>query len=118
MFIDKVAACLLCLKIDISLIAIDFLTNPDLFPDVLGLSCYLPLHKHFIDPTNKPSQANSPKITLMHGDNDEVIPVEYAKLSQKALQTLGYEVNFNSYNMGHEVSPEQIHAITNWLLKA
>jgi phospholipase/carboxylesterase len=91
------------------------LLNPELCPDVLGLSCYLPLSRYFLAPHNKPKKTDLPKITLMHGEHDDVIPLEFAKLSEQLLQNLGYEINFTSYNMRHEVSPEQIHAIINWI---
>ena len=93
------------------------LLNPELCPDVLGLSCYLPLNRYFLDPYNKPKKTDLPKITLMHGEYDDVIPLEFAKLSEQLLQNLGYEINFTSYNMRHEVSPEQIHAIITWVTK-
>ena len=92
------------------------LTNPDLCPDVMGLSCYLPLHKYFIDPKNKPSQTSNPTINLMHGESDEVIPMAYAKLSVETLKNLGYSANLTSYDIAHEVSPEQIHAIASWIM--
>ena len=101
------------------------LTNPELCTGVLGLSTYLPLAQKLImqnlmtqaqdqsqDQTNNKQKLN---IALMHGTNDETISIKFAELTQVALQQLGFNAPLTTYSMGHEICPEQIPDIKDWL---
>ena len=94
------------------------ITNPQLCEDILGLSTYLPLSKELISSNlNKQNNQNSHKlnIQLMHGTNDTTIDIKYAQQSQEVLKQLGYDAPLSKYQMGHEICPEQLHAITQWI---
>ena len=52
---------------------------------------------------------------MMHGTNDKVIQLKYGIESKEHLESLGYSVNWCTYNMGHSISPWQIYEISNWL---
>ncbi len=77
---------------------------------ILALSTYL------ADVKNTPVAKTPPiPIMQMHGRHDPVIRYEHAKESYVALEKKGYKPSWKEYNMGHEVVPEQIADIANWL---
>jgi phospholipase/carboxylesterase len=61
-----------------------------------------------------PAAAGLP-ILLTHGKNDDVLPVEGAREAQAALRTEGFSVRLREYLMGHEVIPEALSEIRNFL---
>ena len=93
------------------------ITNQSLNLPVLGLSSYLPLAPKLIANKNSThkSKAKTPQITLMHGNQDEIIPLEYAVLSQQTIINMGFSCPLEKYSMGHEVIHSQIADIMNWI---
>jgi phospholipase/carboxylesterase len=61
-----------------------------------------------------PAQADTP-ILIHHGAMDPVVPQQLGEQARDWLQARDYQVNFKSYPMQHQVSPEQINDIRNWL---
>ena len=61
-------------------------------------------------PANQPTP-----IFMTHGDYDAVIPMRYGKQSAETLESLGYQVEWQDYGMGHEVCWEEIRDIAKWL---
>ncbi len=82
---------------------------------VLALSSYLPLAAR-LAPERNAENADVP-IFMAHGQHDDLIPVERARLSRDALQRLGYAVEWREYPMPHAVCPEEIADIGRWLRK-
>ncbi|MDD9893799.1 MAG: dienelactone hydrolase family protein [Gammaproteobacteria bacterium] len=82
---------------------------------VLALSTYLALHEKLEDEANAANQ-NTP-IFMAHGNYDPVIPFRYAEQSRDRLKQAGYEVEWHSYPMEHQVALEEINDIGNWLKK-
>jgi phospholipase/carboxylesterase len=94
------------------------ITNPELCEDILGLSTYLPLAKELISNNQNNQNNQNPNklnIQLMHGTNDTTIDIKYAQQSQEVLKQLGYYAPLTKYQMGHEICPEQVPAIINWV---
>jgi phospholipase/carboxylesterase len=54
-------------------------------------------------------------IFMAHGLMDPMIPIARAATSREALRQLGYQVEWREYSMGHQVCPEEIHHIADWL---
>lgn len=81
----------------------------------LALSTYLALHEKLEDEANAANQ-NTP-IFMAHGNYDPVIPFRYAEQSRDRLKQAGYEVEWHSYPMEHQVALEEINDIGNWLKK-
>ena len=52
---------------------------------------------------------------MCHGLRDPLLPVEMGEASRDALQALGYQVEWNSYPMEHQVCMEEVVDISNWL---
>ena len=80
---------------------------------IMGLSCYLPLHTN-IEKTLNPATKNTP-IFMAHGKQDPVVLHEYGKASADFIKSLGYQVEWHEYNMEHNVCPNEIHAIGQWI---
>ena len=82
---------------------------------VLALSTYLALVDSL---RNEQSEANLQiPIFLTHGLHDPTIAIDFARRSRQALQAHGYPVQWQEYPMGHEVCPEEIAAIGQWLAR-
>lgn len=54
-------------------------------------------------------------IFMAHGLMDPMIPITRAVTSREALTKLNYQVEWHEYGMGHQVSPEEINHIGDWL---
>jgi len=89
------------------------LTGPHPIAGILALSTYLPseevviLEKH---------HHNVP-ILMIHGSEDAVIRLEYAKQSAEALAKMGCDIEFKAYPMAHSLCAEEVSQIANWLQK-
>ena len=82
---------------------------------LLGLSCYLPLHRQLQGYAARGAQP--PPILLAHGNLDEVIPLAFAQLARKLLELRGFQVCWREYPCAHTVCPQEIADIRTWLLK-
>lgn len=87
------------------------LTGPHPIAGILALSTYLPseeiviLEKH---------HHNVP-ILMIHGSEDAVIRLEYAKQSAEALTKMQCDIEFAVYPMAHTLCAEEVHQIANWI---
>ena len=82
---------------------------------VLAMSTYLGLAESL---RAEQSQANlGIPIFMAHGTQDEMIAIDFARRSRQTLQAHGHAVQWQEYPMGHEVCPEEIVAIGQWLGK-
>ena len=55
------------------------------------------------------------KIFIAHGTTDSVVPVNNAEETKAFLSGQGYDVVYNTYNMGHEIRENVISDIVDWL---
>ena len=80
---------------------------------ILTLSTYLPFADEF--------EANQSKINLStpifanHGTLDPVVPIQLGKTSADKLTSLGYQVEWRTYPMEHQVIIQQIRDIGSWI---
>ena len=82
---------------------------------VMALSSYMPVPQKFQQerlPTN-----DSTPVFMAHGQMDQVLPHEMGKESYDLLVAAGYSVSWYSYPMAHNVSPEEIVDIREWLAR-
>ena len=54
---------------------------------------------------------------LTHGEQDTMIPVEWGRASRDRLQTLGVDLEYHEFQMGHGVSMESLDVINQWMEK-
>lgn len=77
---------------------------------LIGLSGYLhPLTKQ-VNPT-------SPPVLLVHGRQDSVVPLKAAVSAQQSLISLGVAVQYHEFDMAHEIRPEVLPVIRNFVLE-
>jgi len=85
---------------------------------LMSLSSWLPLGDAFASEVidNPGSQSRDLPVFMAHGTFDPVLPIAMGRESNNALQSAGYQVEWNEYPMAHAVCPEEIRDIRNWLL--
>ena len=78
---------------------------------VIALSCYLPIREKF------ESQLNNISIPIFqaHGRFDMVVPYFSGLYTHELLTSKSIKVNWKEYQIGHEVSNEEILEIGTWL---
>ena len=80
---------------------------------IMALSTYLQDHEHLAE---RVSLANADvPIFMAHGLADPMIPIARAVTGRQAMESLGYQVQWHQYGMGHQVCPEEINHISAWL---
>jgi phospholipase/carboxylesterase len=89
------------------------LREPRPLAGVLALSTYLPLAATLA--SERSTENAGIPIFMAHGTADSVLPLSLAESSRRALEALGYAVDWHVYPMPHSVSPEEISAIGAWL---
>jgi phospholipase/carboxylesterase len=79
----------------------------------MALSTYLPL-RDTLAAEASPANRDLP-ILMCHGVHDAVLPLALGTSSRDLLKELGYQVDWRSYPMEHQVCMEQIADISAWL---
>jgi len=91
------------------------LRYPERLAGIMALSSYLPL-AGTVEAERHAAGLDAP-IFMAHGTQDEMIPLERAQRSRGMLESLGYEVEWRDYPMGHAVCPEELVHIADWILR-
>ena len=89
------------------------LCYPEKLAGIIGLSGYMPLIYSFPDDRN-PVNQNTP-IFMAHGTQDEVVPFSRGEDTMKLLTSLGYNVDWNVYQMSHTMSMTEVIDLGAWL---
>jgi phospholipase/carboxylesterase len=58
-----------------------------------------------------------PSVFMAHGRWDSVVPYAYGEASMQRIRELGINVDWNTYDMEHGVSADEIFAIREWLIE-
>jgi phospholipase/carboxylesterase len=58
-----------------------------------------------------------PPVLMVHGTRDMVVPVEYARQSQHVLAELQVAVDYREFDMAHEISPEEVSLMRQFLAR-
>jgi phospholipase/carboxylesterase len=89
------------------------LRYPQRLAGIMALSTYLPLRASV---ANEASAANRDVPILMcHGTHDGVVPATLGETSRDMLLKLGYQIDWRSYPMAHQVCLEEVMDISKWL---
>jgi len=91
------------------------LRYPQRLAGLLPLSTYLPLHDKLAAEAS-PANKDLP-ILMCHGDYDAVLPLALGESSCDILRAQGYDVDWRTYPMQHQVCGEEIELIGEWLQK-
>ncbi len=75
---------------------------------LVALSGYL----HPVTETN----SAIPPILLVHGRQDSVVPLSAAQKARDSLLAMGAKVQYQEFDMGHEIRPEVIALIRNFIV--
>jgi phospholipase/carboxylesterase len=59
----------------------------------------------------------TPPVLIVHGKQDQVVPLEAAHKAKKELIKLGVNLEYHEFNMGHEIAPEVLPVIESFILK-
>jgi phospholipase/carboxylesterase len=89
------------------------LREPRALGGVMALSTYLPLAAT-LAAERTAANARVP-IFMAHGTADNVLPLGLGESSRRALEALGYEVEWHAYPMAHSLCLEEVSAIAAWL---
>ena len=80
---------------------------------IMALSTYLHDHENVAERLGF-ANVDTP-IFMAHGISDPMIPITRAITSREALIGLNYAVEWHEYAMGHQVCPQEIADIAQWL---
>lgn len=89
------------------------LQDPDRYAGLAALSSWFPAA--LADSIPKlPEHARLP-VLVIHGTQDPMIDIERARESRDALLPLGVDLTYREHEMGHEVRPEALRDLVEWL---
>lgn len=83
------------------------------FAGLIALSTYLPLGEGTL--AGVTGNARKQPIFMAHGLHDPVVPYTAGKRSRDRLRDAGFQVEWLTWPMGHQVCPPEIDAISQWL---
>ena len=83
---------------------------------VVALSTYLPLEDS-LDREAAAANKRTP-IFMAHGTQDQVIPVQLAEASKRALEQRGYDVAWQTWPMPHSVCAEEVEELGGFFIRA
>ena len=90
-----------------------FLRQPSRFAGLAAISSWLPPElTAAVPPTDE--HKNLP-VLVLHGTEDPMIPVDRARESRDALLRYGVSVSHREFEMGHEISPDALRALVEWM---
>jgi phospholipase/carboxylesterase len=83
---------------------------------IVALSTYLPLEDS-LDREGAPANKRTP-IFMAHGTQDQVIPVQLAEASKRALEQRGHDVAWKAWPMPHSVCAEEVEELGGFFTRA
>lgn len=89
------------------------LTYPEKIRRVLALSGYL--YTDIIDKDFSKNDLSKLRFFISHGVVDQVIPVDWARKAPEFLKSLGLDVEYHEYPVGHGVAPQNFYDLLKWL---
>ncbi|REL25272.1 carboxylesterase [Thalassotalea euphylliae] len=89
------------------------LRYPEKLAGILALSCYLPTGDRLPAQCHEANKATD--ILQHHGEQDEVVPYMAGQTAHQLLVEANYHTQWQSYQMGHNLVPQQINDIAQWL---
>lgn len=63
------------------------------------------------------SRENVPPVLMVHGRQDPVVPLEAAKRSLDSLTAAGVQVQYQEFDMGHEIRPQVVKLVRTFIVE-
>jgi phospholipase/carboxylesterase len=82
---------------------------------IVGMSGYLPLADRTAAERSEASLRTP--IFLAHGTQDEVVALDRGEASRDALRSLGYDIEWHEYPMGHSVCARELQELNAFLVR-
>ncbi|MFQ4145938.1 alpha/beta hydrolase [Chlorogloeopsis sp. ULAP02] len=57
-----------------------------------------------------------PPVLIMHGKYDQVVPLQAAVRARDTLELLGTRVHYHEFDIGHEIRPDMLELIRNFVI--
>lgn len=89
------------------------LREPERFAGLAALSSWFPPPLAEILP--KREEHEGFPVLVVHGTRDQLLPVERARESRELLRQLGVALMYREFEMGHEIRPEALRVVLEWL---
>lgn len=89
------------------------LRTPESFAGLVALSTWLP-EPLAADFPQLETQRDFP-ILMLHGLKDSMVSLERARKSKDVLKAMGVGLDFQEFDMAHEIRPESLKAVLSWL---
>ena len=90
------------------------LEHPSRIAGVIAQSGYIPSH---INLEINEKDVKDKAFILTHGQQDTMIPIDWAHTSRDFLQSLGIYPSYYEFQIGHTVSMDSLEVISTWLEK-
>jgi len=91
------------------------LRSPHRLAGLVALSGYLPLAS--ITAAEASPVSREVPVLMIHGLHDEVVVPARGEAARDVLKDLGYNVQWATFAMGHELCMEEVSVIRDWLLE-
>jgi len=69
----------------------------------------------YLHPVSEPAREQFPPVLIVHGRQDSVVPLKAALNCRDSLRALGVSVQYQEFDMGHEIRPEVLAVIHNFI---
>ena len=89
------------------------LSEPEKFAGVVAMSGRA-MPEMLPDNNNFDTLKDFPTL-VTHGIYDPVLPIEHGRASKEFLSRLPIDLEYKEYEMAHEISPESLRDVSNWL---
>lgn len=70
----------------------------------------------YLHPISQTADMQYPPVLIVHGRQDSVVPLKAAQYARDNLMALGVSVQYREFEMGHEIRPEVLLVIQNFVL--
>ncbi len=90
------------------------LRYPNKLCGIIALSGYLHAPEN-LSPEKTPANKGLP-VLICHGTEDDVLPVEGSQEAAQVLEKEGYQVAYHEYSIGHQIIPEELRTIRQFIL--
>lgn len=70
----------------------------------------------YLHPVSEPGGGKFPPVLIVHGRQDSVVPLKAAQYAKDSLVALGVSVQYQEFDMGHEIRPEVLTVVRNFIL--